>query len=77
MWGVTLIFCLQIKTKVFYKKVIVSLWVWVVRHSESTQNNKFAISLLYLKENVKDEVDFLHADNRQRFLQIGTTILGV
>ena len=77
MWGVTLIFCLQIKTKVFYKKVIVSLWVWVVRHSESTQNNKFAISLLYLKENVKDEVDFLHEDNRQRFLQIGTTILSV
>ena len=77
MWGVTLIFCLQIKTKVFYKKVIVSLWVWVVRHSESTQNNKFAISLLYLKENVQDEVDFLHEDNRQRFLQIGTTILGV
>ena len=34
-------------------------------------------SLQYLKENVKDEVDFLHADKRQRFLQIDTIILGL
>ena len=26
---------------------------------------------------MKDEVDFLHADKRQRFLQIDTIILGV
>ena len=51
------IFCMQIKTKVLYKS-IVSLWVCVVRHAQSIQNNKFAISLQYLKENVKDEVDF-------------------
>ena len=31
----------------------------------------------YLKENVKDEVDFLPADKHQRFLQIDTIILGV
>ena len=30
----------------------------VARDAQSTQNNKFAISLQYLKENVKDEVDF-------------------
>ena len=29
------------------------------------------------QENVKDEVDFLPADKRQRFLQIDTIILGV
>ena len=30
------------------------------RHAEITQNNKFAISLEYLKKEVSDEVDFLH-----------------
>ena len=28
----------------------------------NTRNNQFTISLLYLKENMKDEVDFLAAD---------------
>ena len=74
--GLKLIFCLQIKTKVFCK-LIVSLWVWVARHAQSTQNNKFTISLQYLREDVKDEVDFLPADKRQRFLQIDSIILGV
>ena len=36
---------------------LVSLWVCGARHAQSTQNNKFAISLQYLKENVKDEID--------------------
>ena len=44
---------------------------------DSTQNNKFAISSQYLKENVRDEVDFLPADKRQRFLPIDTIILDV
>ena len=39
--------------------MIVSQWVWVARH---TQNNKYAISLQYVKENIKDEVDFLPVD---------------
>ena len=34
-------------------------------------------TLQYLKENVKDEVDFFPADKRQRFLQVGIIILGV
>ena len=42
-----------------------------------TRNNKFAISLQHLKENVNDEIDFLAADKHQRFLKIGTIILGV
>ena len=45
------------KPKMFYK-LIVSLWVYLARHAQSTQNNKFSISLQYLKENVKDKVDF-------------------
>ena len=43
---------------------IVSFWVCVDSHAESTINNKFAISLQYAKENVKDEVDFLPADKQ-------------
>ena len=30
----------------------------MARHAQSTQNNNFIISLQYLKENVKDGVDF-------------------
>ena len=47
----------QINTKVF-QKLIVSLWLCIARHVQSSQNNKFAIFLQYLKENVKYGVDF-------------------
>ena len=57
--------------------MIVSLWMCKARHAQSTQNNKFAISFQYLKENVTAEVDFLSQDKHQRFLQIDFTILGV
>ena len=53
----------------------VSLWVCTAWHAENTQNNKFVISLQYLKKYAKDEVDFFPADKRQRFLQIDTIIL--
>ena len=56
--GIKLLFCLQINTKVFYS-VMISLWVCVTRLSQSTQNNKFTISLQHLKENRKNQVDFL------------------
>ena len=42
----------------------------VTKHAQITQNNKFAISLKYLKKEVRDEVDFLHADKHEIFLQI-------
>ena len=47
----------------------------VTRHSQSTQNNKFAISLQYLKKELSDEVDFLHADKHEILLQIDSMIL--
>ena len=43
---------------------MVSLWVCTARQAISTKNNQFTISLQYLKENMKDEVDFLPADKR-------------
>ena len=57
---------------------MVSLWIWEVRNAQITQNNKFAISVQHLKENVKlmDEVDFCLQING-RFLQIYAIILGV
>ena len=45
--------------------------------SQITQTNKFAISLQYLKKEVTDEVDFLHADKHGNFLQIDTMIFEV
>ena len=74
-WGIKLTFHLHINLKVFYK-LIVSRCVCVARDAQSTQNNKFSRSLQYVKENVKDEVDFLPAD-KHRFLQIDTIILVV
>ena len=35
------------------------------------------MSLRYLKKEVTDEVDFLHADKHQSFLQIGFNTFGI
>ena len=67
--------CQQINMKVFCKVIV--FWMYVTRFVQSTQNNKFEISLQYLKDNEKNEVEFLLVDKHQRFLQIDTIILGV
>ena len=46
----------------------------MARHAQITQNNKFAISLQYLKKEARDKVDFLHVDKHEGFLQIDTMI---
>ena len=46
----------------------------VARHAQITQNNKFSISLQYLKKKVRDEVDLLHLYEHGNFLQIDTII---
>ena len=43
--------------------------MWV-KHAQIIQNSKVTISLQYLKKEVSDEVNFLHADKHQRFLQV-------
>ena len=56
------IFGMQINIRVFYK-LIVSFWemlsilMCVARHSQSTQNKKFALFLKYFQNNVEDKVD--------------------
>ena len=42
---------------------------------QSFQNSKFAISLQYLKKEVRDEFDFSNADKHQSFLQVDTIII--
>ena len=52
----------------------VPLWVCIARHAQITQNNKLAISC-NLKKEVRDEIDFLYADEHESLLQIDTMIL--
>ena len=42
--------------------MILSLLIGMINHSQSTQSNKFVISLQYLKKEVRDEVDILYTD---------------
>ena len=49
----------------------------MARHVQITQSNTLAIFLSYLKKEVSDEVDFLHADKHESFLQIDTMIFDV
>ena len=67
-------FSLLIIAKRFFK-VILSFLMCMARHAQITQNKKFAISLQYLKKDVNDEVDFLHAGKHEILLQIDTMIL--
>ena len=46
----------------------------MARHVQITQNNKFAISLQYLKKELSHDVDFLHADKHESLLQIDSMI---
>ena len=47
----------------------------MVKYSQSTQGNKFAISLQYLKQEVRDGVHFLHTDNHQSFYKLVLSVL--
>ena len=62
-------FYIKINFKVFLK-LAVSYLLIIARYTQSTQNSKFVISLQYPKKERRDEVDFLHADKHQTFLQL-------
>ena len=49
----------------------------MVKHSQSSDNVNFAMSLQYLERPVRDEVDFLHADKHQSLLQAYFNTLGI
>ena len=46
-------------------------------YAQITQNNKFTISLQYLKKEVSVEVGVLHAEKHENLLQIDTLIFKV
>ena len=56
-------------------KVILSLLMGMIKHSQSTQSNKFVISLQYLKKKVRNEVHFLHVDKHQSFHKLALLFL--
>ena len=73
-----LIFCLQIKVKCFLKLIlryytIIIILLFVVRHAQISPKNKMTILhnvfTISQKED-RDEVDYLHVDNYQSFLQV-------
>ena len=68
-YGINLIFLMKINIKAFFK-LIPSLLVSSARHAKPTQNNKCAKFLKYLKKEGREEVDFLHADKLQIFVQV-------
>ena len=51
--------------------------IGMVKYIQSFQNNKFGMSLQYLKKEVRDEVEFLHAGKHQSSLQVDFNILGI
>ena len=59
--------------KVSFKVIL--LLMYMVKHPQSTQSNKFAISSQYPKNEVKDEVHFLHADKHQRLYKLPLSFL--
>ena len=48
----------------------------MVKHLQSSQNCKFAMSVQYLKKQDSDDVDFLDADKYQSGLQVEYNTLG-
>ena len=66
-----LIFYMKIN-KTFYK-LILSILLNMASLAQSTQNNKFAKSLQYLKKEVRDKVDFCR-DKLQSIQKVGTVI---
>ena len=49
----------------------------MVKHSRSSQDSKFAMSLQYLKKEVRIEVDFLLVDKHQSSLEADFNTLGI
>ena len=49
----------------------------MIKHSQSSQNSKFEMPLQYHKKEIGGEVDFLHADEHQSFLQVDFNTLSI
>ena len=47
----------------------------MIKYSQSTQSDKFAIFSQYLRKEVRDGVHFLHADKHQSFYKLALSFL--
>ena len=47
----------------------------MIKNFQSTQSNKFVISMQYLKKEVRDGVHFLHVDKDQSFYKLALLFL--
>ena len=73
-----LIFCMQSFLKVYFNtwsikvsyKVHITLLTGIITCFQTTQSNKFAISLQYPKKQVTSRDHFWHADKRQSFCKL-------
>ena len=68
-WMIKFIFGMHINIEVFYK-LIVSFRVCVNRHAQSTQNNKFSISLQYLQKSIGVKLVFCLQINAKIFCKV-------
>ena len=59
----------------FPTNLILSLLMGMIKHPQITQSNKFAISLQYLKKDVRNGGHFWHADKRQSFYKLVLSFL--
>ena len=53
-----------------HQSFLLSLLMGMIKHPQSTQSNKIAISLQYLTKELRDGVHFLHADEHQSFYKL-------
>ena len=70
-----LISCLQINVKCFLG-LILSFQVCVARHAQIIQNKNVSQCLYNISKKKLDEVDFLHVDKHQNFIQIDFNTFG-
>ena len=71
--GTSWFFAFRETSKASFMLILLFL-MWVVRHCQSTQNSKFAISWQYFKKEVRDKFHFLYEDKHQMFLQVNTIV---
>ena len=55
--------------------VILSLLIALIKHSQITRSNKFAITLQYLEKEVMDGVHFLRVDKHLNFYNLALSFL--
>ena len=55
-------------------KLLLLYLIGMVKHSQSSQNIKLAMSLQYFQKQVRDEVDFFHANKYQMSYKFVSTL---